>query len=460
MLGVRIEKGISDWQILQQQNGQADAKLGGTFEQKNPGKETQIFVRVVLEDTGDIVCFWEKAVVDEEQKNWSICLKKIPAGGLYRVETCMKETPETSYEWGIRGDMVHHVGVGDVFALAGQSNSAGYGKDSVYDPPELGVHLYKNSDRWDLASHPLNDSTGTRHQVNTEEVNSGHSPWLSFGKYMKRYLGYPIGLIQTALGGSPLSAWNPEEEGYLYENMVERIHSQGGKIKGVLWYQGCSDTMGGELTNEYGSRFANMVQSLRLRLQDENLPFFTLQLSRNMTKPMHTESSQAWSLVREAQREVAKLIPFIYVLPTIDGMLSDMIHNSASFNLVLGERIAKQALAKLYGIPTLCDAPDLTAAVWEKDRLILCFAPVYDYLYAFEMEPDELPIIIEDEKGRLEIEAYHMCKSSKIELVTVRKPHGETWIYCYFGANPKEHCIVDYATHYPILGFSVRIDIN
>ena len=33
---------------------------------------------------------------------------------------------------------------------------------------------------WDIASHPLADSTGTIHPVNREGVQVGHSLWLSF----------------------------------------------------------------------------------------------------------------------------------------------------------------------------------------------------------------------------------------------------------------------------------------
>ena len=37
----------------------------------------------------------------------------------------------------------------------------------------------------------------------------------------------------------------------------------------------------------------------------------------------------------------ARKVPGVYVLPTIDAVLSDMIHNSASSNLVLGEKTCK-----------------------------------------------------------------------------------------------------------------------
>ena len=41
------------------------------------------------------------------------------------IETCMNQNDNKVIEWGIRGDMIHHVGIGDLYIITGQSNSAG-----------------------------------------------------------------------------------------------------------------------------------------------------------------------------------------------------------------------------------------------------------------------------------------------------------------------------------------------
>ena len=106
----------------------------------------------------------------------------------------------------------------------------------------------------------MNESTNTLHEENRENANPGHSPYLSFARQLKRELGYPIGLLQASLGGSPLSAWNPEEDGVLYRNMMNIINSQG--IEGILWYQGCSDAQE-ELCDTYLNRFKSMFLHIR-----------------------------------------------------------------------------------------------------------------------------------------------------------------------------------------------------
>ena len=172
---------------------------------------------------------------------WQVRIEGIPAGGLYRIETCLDNNIKRQMEWANRGDMIHHVGVGDLYVIAGQSNSAGYGKDPVYDPAVLGVHILRNSGKWDMASNPLNESTGTLHTNNMEDANPGVSPYLSFARSILRSTGTPVGLIQTSKGGSSLSEWDIRSDGHLYRTMIEVVRSCTDRIKGVLWYQGCSD---------------------------------------------------------------------------------------------------------------------------------------------------------------------------------------------------------------------------
>jgi sialate O-acetylesterase len=130
------------------------------------------------------------------------------------------------------------------------------------------VHLFRNSEQWALATHPLNESTGTRHPVNSETANSGHGPYIRFAKQLQAALGYPIGLVQTSLGGSPLQRWNPTEPGTpdLYENMLHCVQLTGGRVKGILWYQGESDTPTATAST-YLKRFGKAVAAWRKALK-------------------------------------------------------------------------------------------------------------------------------------------------------------------------------------------------
>ncbi len=151
---------------------------------------------------------------------------------------------------------------GDLWVLAGQSNSAGYGCGPIYDPPELGVHLYRNSEQWALATHPLNESTDTRHAVNRENANSGHSPYLHFARLLKQELHHRLALFRQrwVVCAGPLEP-DRDEVGSALHNMVHCVQRAGGAVKGILWYQGESDT-DSDICNTYARRF----ESGRVRL--------------------------------------------------------------------------------------------------------------------------------------------------------------------------------------------------
>ena len=450
-IGALIERGPADWQILQQQNGAADVFLEGSYVVP-PGRELQaptVFVRIVWEDSGALVRWWQPAETDSTG-HWRAAIRDVPAGGLYRLETCLAERDCEALEWQPRGDMVHHFGIGDLFLIVGQSNSAGYGRDSAFDPPELGVHLLRNSGRWDLASHPFNDSTGSSRQELLEGSNPGSSPYLNFGKTLMRRLHYPIGFLQAALGGSPLSAWDPGEDGWLYRNMLEVLRTGGGRAAGVLWYQGCTDADQSR-GSDYLQRFRRMVDSLR-RETEQPLPFLTFQLNR-CTSPSSASLDLEWGLVREAQRQASRQLENVWVLPTTDCGLSDGIHNRGSANLLLGERLADAAFLHLYGFECVGDAPDLEDAVLEDPiHLRLRFSNVKDRLYDFDADPEKIGFTVTDHAGA--VSATEMLFQGTEVLLTLERPVQEDCrVSGGWQQDPAGILPIDFATHLPILSF-------
>lgn len=451
-LGVIIEQGLLNWQIVQQCNGKANINLSGKYHLPENFKESgRVFARVVGEDEGVIVIPWAECRTNDSGF-WNITLEEVPAGGLYRIETCLHSGEDFRMELGIRGDMIHHIGVGDLYVVAGQSNSAGYGRDPIYDPPELGIHLYRNNGQWDIASHPMNESTNTVHEENREEINPGHSPYLSFARLLKRELGYPIGLIQSALGGTVLSAWNPEEDGYLYRSMMKSIKACGGKIKGMLWYQGCSDALKG-LADTYLDRFKKMVNSLRKELNDEKLAILTVQLNRCLL-PCNKEMDISWGRLREAQRKAQKMIKNVFLVPALDCRLSDQIHNSSASNLIIGERLARTALAQINMKQYIWKAPDIEDALKVgEDEVQLKFGNVSNSIYMFDIPVSNLPFTFEDEEGETAISSYEINGSNTIAFRLVRKLKGKCLVHGAYQQNPSFVLPVDTASNLPMYAF-------
>jgi len=407
--GVTITGGVSPWQIFQQnEQGTASIRLYGKFHRIHLSQELPLVftpvdqgavtvkARVALESSGENIVPWILCEVRSSEE-WEVTFPAVPAGGPYRIETYME------YEgWDglscTRGDMVHHIGVGDVFVIAGQSNAAGRAKDPVEDAPEIGVYLLRDSGVWDLAAHPLGETTGSVHLGHFENHNPGHTPWLHFAKILKRTLGYPIGLVMCAYGGSPLRWWNPEENGALTRNMLEMLAQYDLHPRAMLWYQG--EAEGFENSAEtYFDRFAAFLSSVRKSLCQPDLPVITFQLNRQFCE-CSLELDRQWGIVRQAQRDAMYRLHRVWTLATQDVAMFDFIHNSASGNLVLGERAAKCALANLYGRQRDWKAPEVTKAVRSApDTITLVFDRIYNWINPFDPPASLLPFEAEDAQG-------------------------------------------------------------
>lgn len=451
-IGVILESGPTDWQIVQQdENGFGKFSLSGRWVSDSEGK---VEIRLVYEDTAvpvNSTLDWQE-VKTLPDGTWSGTLENVPAGGLYRLETRYHAKENPAGEWSTRGDMRHFLGVGDLWVIAGQSNSAGYGKGPLFDPPEFGVHIFRNSEEWTLATHPLNESTDTKHPVNREQANPGHSPYLHFGRVLKQHLNFPIGLVQTSLGGSPLIAWNPTEgqPAVLFDNMVHCVERAGGMVKGILWYQGESDT-GEKETPTYAERFINAVQAWREALSNPTLSVITVQLNRFYQSTTDI-ADRGWSLVREAQRQVPKKLTGVAVVPTFDLSLSDLIHISPAGNMLLGERMARAALGAIYGEPVDYLAPDIHSAKRINDgtAIELTFQSVTSRMDDIDITANCFRV--EDDAGELPIEKIVYPGNATIQLVLTRTVTGQAVVHGGFGINPPT-VPMDMERYIPMLGF-------
>lgn len=464
--GVVILGGASDWQIFQQDSGYGAISIYGTchrvrqefelpmeFKEITDGAVT-VKARIAFENSGESVIPWTECLVKDDAE-WSITFEKVPAGGPYRIETYME------YEgWdglsSTRGDMIHFIGVGDIYVVAGQSNAAGRAKNTVEDGPEIGISVLRPKGKWELASHPLGETTDAVHVGHFENHNPGHTPWLHFAKMLYRELGYPIGIVMSAYGGAPLRWWNPAENGALTENMLDQLLDYDIKPKGVLWYQG--EAEGYEnAAGDYKERFLNFVSEVRSRLSLHELPFITVQINRCMN-PSNEELDRQWGMVREAQVAAADCDENIHIIPSTDVSLYDFIHNSAEGNLVIGERAARCALSEIYGRKTEWKAPRVCKAKQiSGDSLEVFFDRVYNWINPYDVDASLLPFEAEDEKGLIKC-IYYETKRDSIVMRFERELGQNASLHGMWRMNPGP-CVPWDCMRLPMLsfyGFSVE----
>ena len=326
---------IMDFQILQREpDGYARVSFGGTLEIE-PVNGQRILARVVREDDNLTIIHWTECGCNGQK--WSVDLQ-IPEGGLYRLEACIQRGDPA---WSEKIRCVYHVGVGDIYVTAGQSNMTGYGRDNAYDPPVLGVHALAADGKWCIAVHPLADAVGSI--FGHPENATGTSPALSFARRLKERLGVPIGILPAAVGGTALSQWNPEQTGDCWRDMCDRLKHVG-NFKGFIWCQGCSDANEKDAPT-YFERFCRMIELWRNVYGPK--PMLTVQLNRWMgTKT--GEQDIWWGMIRDAQRRTMLEIPDVFTVPSLDLPVTDGIHNSSGANVLIGERLANAALQYIY----------------------------------------------------------------------------------------------------------------
>lgn len=172
----------------------------------------------------------------------------------------------------------------DLYILAGQSNMAGRGKvtDSLKALRDDRVWMLTKDLTWVVAEHPIHFD---------KPAVAGVGPGLSFGIEMANASpGAKIGLIPCAVGGTSIDKWQPGALDKVtstapYDDAVARIKEamKRGKIKGMIWLQGESDSSP-EKSSEYLGKLKVLVERIRKLTHDKNLPVVAGELGRFRAK--------------------------------------------------------------------------------------------------------------------------------------------------------------------------------
>jgi len=154
----------------------------------------------------------------------------VAAGGWYRVEVRALRGGQTAST-----GAVEHVGVGEVFVGAGQSNSTSYAEFKTQ--PQSGMVVSYDGIQWVIANDPqpgAQDITGAKAQKG--------SFWPSFGDAMYAHYKVPIGVAVTGHGGTGTNMWMPDAPIGLFKGTMVRVSQLGvGGFRALLWHQGESD---------------------------------------------------------------------------------------------------------------------------------------------------------------------------------------------------------------------------
>ena len=279
-------------------------------------------------------------------------LKGLPAGGPYNISLRINGKDGKSH-----GEVtVKDVLVGDVWIAAGQSNMQGCGRFGDRDTPHPVVRAFYMDDHWDIAEDPIHqleiavDSfhNGGNRKTTPNANPNGVGPAVTFAKHMHQYTEVPQGILACAHGGTSMEQWSPKQKdkggASLYGASLRRFHKNGGKIAGIIWYQGESDSWGTAAEN-YTDNMKELIAAYRKDFSSPALPFVLVQLSRHV---VDNPNNPGWNSIQDQQRRLPDVIKHVSTVPAIDLSLDDGIHVSGPSNITLGRRLA-EAMQTLCG---------------------------------------------------------------------------------------------------------------
>ena len=293
--------------------------------------------------------------------SWEAKLKTADAGGPYEI-TFNDGEPV----------VVTNVLLGEVWYCSGQSNMVMPMRGYTSQPVEGSVdYIAKAKPSRDIrmcsikrakSVTPLDGAKCRWMEHTPEAVSATSATAYFFAEYLNSVLDVPVGVVISAWGGSKIKTWmdretlansfpevnlpdvngpvpehKPHQEAtILYNAMVAPITSY--TIKGMLWYQGCSDIDDPAL---YERLVPSFVEMMRSRWSNAKMPFYYVQIA-----PYKYGGKGCY--IREAQLNNLKMIPNSGMVVTTDLGDDNCIHPAKKKQV--GQRLALLALANDYGV--------------------------------------------------------------------------------------------------------------
>ncbi|ANW95375.1 hypothetical protein AXE80_03360 [Wenyingzhuangia fucanilytica] len=243
--------------------------------------------------------------------------------------------------------------------------------------------------------------------------------WL-FANGLTKKINAPVGIIQVAVGGSAINNWIPSkalksnsltqhyfDKDWLKNDKVKAAHRQRAKdafknvlienqpyyvgkfpyrwlcepsflfeagiaplknmfFKGVLWYQGESDTDNLEMVNMTKKLFPMMINEWRTFFNQGDFPFIAVQLP--------AFKGTLWPEFREVQKQTINNVKNSYMVVSFD--LGDENNIHPKDKQLIGERAVRLALKNVYSKTKMAGFPELKKWKVKRENIKLTFKEI------------------------------------------------------------------------------------
>jgi hypothetical protein len=342
-----------DYQVVQRSaTGDGTLSIIGRLSENVP---SNAIVEVKLSDRGK-EAVWKRLDARIGGRDFTAALEA-QSGGWYRLEIRV-----SSGDAEVARARVEHVGVGEVFVIAGQSNSANHGEVKLSPMTDRVVAF--DGLNWTIANDPQPGASGK---------SGSFIPAL--GDVIVENRDGPVGIVACGVGATSVREWLPKgsrfanpptllgrveqapngewfSKGEAFDVLVERMKKLGPYgFRAVLWHQGESDanqkdpsrTLAGNLYREYLEKIIRESRSLI----GWHAPWFVAQAS------YHVPGDESSPDIRQAQASLWK-DGIAWEGPDTDALKGELrerngqgVHFSAKGLRVHGERWSEKILARI-----------------------------------------------------------------------------------------------------------------
>lgn len=410
----------------------------------------------------------KKSATTNQYGRWEVIFPPQIHGGPYEVK--IKNN--------LKNIVLKNILIGDVWFCSGQSNmvfqlqQSENGNEEIKKTlPNAAIRLFNFKDLretdntvWDsitlAKTNQLEFFSGKWTECNAENAKDFSAIAYYFAKKITTEENVPIGLIQVAVGGSPIESWidrytlehddkvvdlltnwrksdfimpwvrtradmnlknatnpkqrHPYDPAYNYEAGVTNFTKF--PIKGVIWYQGESNAHNVQL---YEHLLPTLVKSWR-KAWGSNLPFYYVQLS-SLNRP-------TWPDFRDVQNKLQKIIPNSGMAVSMDYGDSTDVHPIRKREI--GDRLALLALKNTYSKKVTSNGPSPLNAIKNKDQIVISFT------FAKNLSPANNKEIIGFELVTEKGKYIKVLATAKNNQVFITIPEGENIKSVYYAWEP------------------------
>lgn len=318
-----------------------------------------------------------KNTITDASGNWKVILEPMPASN----------QPAKLIIAGINTITLDDILVGEVWICSGQSNMVyEMRKNSKVHKPDS-TDINSPVDELDKAhNHQIRIFTVTQKNLKPDPAHSGWSvaedsalrafsaAGYFFAKNLNQQLHVPIGIICSAISGSRIEPWMPEnafgnaafnniaknnavagsDHGKFYHRMIEPLAPLA--IRGFLWYQGESNVTE---TTSYTNKMQLLINAWRTLWSEKSLPFYYVQIAPYYYSKMKTTATITPETLPEFWEAQALVLNIANTGMIVTTDLNDDVKNlHPPYKWEVGRRLALVALNKTYKKKVVCAGPN------------------------------------------------------------------------------------------------------